>query len=458
MTDDEWRALLAERDAKIAELEARIEELLARLGQNSLNSSLPPSRDSKDAKEKRRERAAKHAKRREKEARRKNRAKRELLPPEKVTSSEDHFPDACDGCGERLRRRDLLPEPERIQKLDIPEIRLLVHEFRIHSAICPCCEATTKARRPEAANESKVGPEMRALLVYLVGRLQCSRRDALEFLADVLGAELSLGLISKIEDQVSTALEPVYAKAKAAVQDAPVVHADETSWSIGGIPSWLWVATTGHIACFHIDPRRGREAANELLGDRDGKVTVSDRWVAYARLGCRQICWAHLERNAMALLERGENASQVGVRVLTFVRIMFKLWHRFLDDEIGRREVRRQIKAFGNVLLRDLEESLPGMGKVARRFTKGLLKVREHLFTFTEIEDVEPTNNLAERDIRRGVMWRRRSLGVQSQRGARFVERMLTVVVSLRAQGRSVYGFLRQLLDPSRRRPSLVHA
>src|SRR5206468_1156756 len=71
-----------------------------------------------------------------------------------------------------------------------------------------------------------------------------------------------------------------------------------------------------------------------------------------------------------------------------------------------------------------------------------LLKHFASLWTFTLWEGVEPTNNHAERVLRRGVLWRKNSFGHQSETGRAFVERLLTVVGSLRLQGRNVLAFL----------------
>ena len=69
--------------------------------------------------------------------------------------------------------------------------------------------------------------------------------------------------------------------------------------------------------------------------------------------------------------------------------------------------------------------------------------VREAFWTFARIEGVEPTNNAAERSIRFGVLWRRRSHGTMSKKGSAFVARILTVHATLRQQKRSVHDFLR---------------
>jgi hypothetical protein len=80
--------------------------------------------------------------------------------------------------------------------------------------------------------------------------------------------------------------------------------------------------------------------------------------------------------------------------------------------------------------------------KKTRHTCERILKLRASLWRFVEVEGVEPTNNSAERALRRAVLWRRKSFGTQSESGSRFVERILTVVMSLRQQGRDVLEYL----------------
>jgi transposase len=77
-----------------------------------------------------------------------------------------------------------------------------------------------------------------------------------------------------------------------------------------------------------------------------------------------------------------------------------------------------------------------------RRTCRQMRMLEEALWTFVRVKGVEPTNNAAERALRRAVLWRRKSFGTQSTEGSRFVERILTVVTSLRQQGRDVMEYL----------------
>jgi hypothetical protein len=67
-----------------------------------------------------------------------------------------------------------------------------------------------------------------------------------------------------------------------------------------------------------------------------------------------------------------------------------------------------------------------------------ILQVERSLWTFLRVEGVEPTNNAAERGLRRAVLWRHQSFGTQSESGSQLVGRILTAVASLRQQGRDV--------------------
>jgi transposase len=77
-----------------------------------------------------------------------------------------------------------------------------------------------------------------------------------------------------------------------------------------------------------------------------------------------------------------------------------------------------------------------------RRTCENILKLEVALWTFVRVEGVEPTNNSAERGLRRAVLWRRRSFGTQSEDGSHFLERVLTAVTTLHQQQRDVLDYL----------------
>ena len=82
----------------------------------------------------------------------------------------------------------------------------------------------------------------------------------------------------------------------------------------------------------------------------------------------------------------------------------------------------------------------------AATFCANLLALEPALWTFAQVEGVEPTNNHAERLLRSGVLRRKNAFGCHSEAGCRFAERMLTVVQTLRLQKRSVLDYLYRAL------------
>jgi hypothetical protein len=80
-------------------------------------------------------------------------------------------------------------------------------------------------------------------------------------------------------------------------------------------------------------------------------------------------------------------------------------------------------------------------------FARNLLKRWPALWTFTRTDGVEPTNNHAERGLRGAVIYRKLSLGSQSERGEHTIERLLSASVTCRLRKQSLYAYLTQALD-----------
>jgi transposase len=78
----------------------------------------------------------------------------------------------------------------------------------------------------------------------------------------------------------------------------------------------------------------------------------------------------------------------------------------------------------------------------AGRFARRLHKEIDCLWVFLMAEGVSPTNNHAERMLRFAVTWRKRSQGVVSEKGCRWVERILTLRQTCRLQSRKLFPVL----------------
>jgi transposase len=338
-----------------------------------------------------------------------------------------------------------------------------VTEYQGHYRTCVCCGRLNHAPIPRDLKAHSVGPRLAATLGYLAGSHRVSQRGLEEITEDVFDVPVCVGTVANLQAHLSDALAPAHAEALGAVRAAAVKHADETSWKLAGRLCWLWVAATATVAAFLIHARRSAAALQALLGAVIRGVVCSDRWSAYAGLPLtqRQVCWAHLKRDFQRCVDRGGQATAVGEVGLAVVEAVFQQWHRFRGGGLSRAGLQRRL----GPLARALDEALAlgqrcADAKVAT-FCANVQALGPALWTFAAEDGVEPTNNHAERVLRRGVLWRKNAFGSHSEGGCRFVERLLTVVQTRRLQGRSALGYLYEALVAHREglpAPSLLAA
>ncbi len=457
-------AAVAERDATIAELrstnaklEKRVADLEMKLGQNSSNSSLPPSTDRGQNTQRN---AKKGAPRKKRKKRRGGGRHRELLPPEEVDAFYDHFPAECGGCGKRLPRT-ADAEPQRHQVTELPEVRPHVDEHRLHAVACRC-GCVTRAELPADVPRGAFGPRLVATVALLTGLYRLSKRNTQRILGELFGVTISTGAVSNCERRVGDALKAPHEELHSFVQARDVLHADETSWQQQHKTHWLWVACTCTVSFFLIQAGRCTDNAKRLLGGFDGTLVV-DRFASYNfRDGPEQTCWAHLKRMFQGLAERTDgDGAKYGVPLLEQTRKMFMLWRRVRDGTLQHRTLQRRIVPIRTEIERLLDEAATSPCIRTQGKAKALLKYRDALWTFVDVEGVPPTNNEAERALRHAVILRKLSFGTQSDRGSRFIERMLSAVDTLRKQERDVMGFLMDALaakDTTATPPSLLPA
>lgn len=437
-----------------------IEELKGRLGMTSRNSSRPPSSDPPDAPP-RPEKAPTGRKRGGQPGHQGKR--RDLLPTQEVDEVVEHKPSSCDNCGAELPE-DAGPDdppPTRHQVVDLPEKPYRVTEHQAHTRTCEICGEATCAEIPRELAGSSFGPALAAVVTMLTGVLNVSRRGAEEFVRDALGVPIALGSISNVEAEMSEALVDAHEQAREKVRHAPAKNVDETGWKRAGKKCWLWVAATVEVAFFVIHQRRGKQGLVALLGEKLKGIFTTDRWGAYGEIKsrCRQLCWSHLLRDFQKVIDRGGKGAKIGEKGLEIANQVFWLWKDFRAKLISRQTLQKCLRPLKKELRDVLSEGARLRVAKVPVFCENLLALEPALWTFARQEGVEPTNNHAERVLRRGVLWRKRAFGANSERGCRFVERILTAVQSRRLQKRPVLKFLIETLKAHRAgtpKPSLV--
>jgi len=443
--------------ARVRELEAEVSALREQVNRNSRNSSKPPSSDGPGVPPKPRQRA-KGKRKRGGQAGHKG-TTRKLVPIEQVKDSYDIKPETCRKCGHALRGKD--PEPHRHQVTEIPPVVAEVIEYRLHVLSCPQCGTQTCAELPSGVPQGAFGPRLQAMVSLLSGRYHLSKRDAEEIMDDFFRADISVGSVCALEQRTSEAISEPVEEACEYVKEQPVVHMDETGWREANEKAWLWVAATSLVTAFLIRCSRGGKVAKEMLGETFSGILNSDRWSAYNWLpvSLRQLCWSHLLRDFQAFVERGGESQRIGEAILAQSDQMFDWWHRIRDGTMTRAAFQAKMEPVQQKVGELLRQGATCAHDKTAGTCRDILKREEALWTFVYVEGVEPTNNLGERQVRLGVIWRKICFGTQSEAGSRFAERIMTVVSTLKQQKRNVLDYLTEACDAAnwgRPAPSLL--
>lgn len=411
---------------RIDQLEKRLEKLEVQTKKNSQNSSKPPSSDSPFNKVKKK---LKKGKRKRGAQKGHKGHEQQMLEP---TETKIILPTICD-CG----RHDFDPRTFKPyythQHIELPEIQMDVTHFILHKGKCNHCGKTIRAVVPKEY-QSGYGPRLSATIAELSGSHGASRQTVQDFCQSVLGIPVSVGGIQCILDRTSAALKPLYDEIGRQVRQAKVNHVDETSWFQSGKLNWLWTMVNHTVAFFMVHPNRSKKAFDQLVDDWKG-ILVSDNYGVYINwVNSRQTCLAHYIRKAKALIERKDESIQ------RFGRNVRKQLQQLCHWAKAPPSEKRWTDFYSEFLLNLL--LFEGADDDAGRLARSLLGEMDSLWVFLEENGVEPTNNRAERALRFAVLWRKRSNGTQSDKGNRWVERILSVKQTCRIKGLALFPIL----------------
>ena len=444
-------ALVERFETRIRELERQIEKLTPR------NSSLPPSSEHPHAKPKRKP-IPKANKRKPGGQKGHQRSVRPLVPTEQCNSVTQCIPEQCRRCGGPLAGTD--SEPLRHQVYELPEIKPLIHEYQLHRRQCSGCGITTCGVLPADVPTTQCGPRLAAFTGLLMVHFRQSKRRAAAFLSSLLNIPCSPAWTVKIQNQVASALAAPHEELRSELGKQPQLFVDESPTKQKHVKAWLWVAVAPKFAVFGVYLNRKRQSLQHLIGDYSGIILNCDRAKMYMDGKRLQWCWAHLKRDLQKLIDYGDGqGKRLGQDLLRQQKRLFEKWRERKAGELDWLQFQREVEPiraeFNSLLLRGCWSGNKQLIGICRP----LHARRDWLWTFVDVEGIEPTNNTAERALRPAVIYRKLSFGTQSEAGSRFVERMLTISETCRLQGKSVFTYLTAAMkakDSSKPIPSLL--
>ena len=434
LSKDELIALVLAQAAQIAALTGRIVELEARLGKPPKtpdNSSVPPSRGKK---------ANQPEKPKKPRTGRPGTFRALAEHPDRIIEA---LASACPLCSHDLTPADQ-PEVHAYDHIDLPPIRPVVTRVHRHRGLCPCCSKRFAAPAPDGLEPgSPFGANLVALIVHLHVTQAISFERLVVLLDEVFGVDISEGAIANI---LARAKAPLVAAAEVIggeVRASPVVGSDETSARVQGKTWWQWVLLSS-TAIYHImTDTRAAETVTSFLNGAVPEVWVADRYAGQAGHGqVRQLCLAHLLRDAQYAIDDGDTVFAPGFRML-LLRAM----------AIGRRRSDLKdvtLKQYRADLDRRLDRLLARQptAAAARKLRRGILGCRADLFRFVTRRDVPYTNNACERALRPSVIFRKVTGCFRSTWGAKLYAAAISVIATGRLRGLSALQAIKNVLFP----------
>ena len=328
---------------------------------------------------------------------------------------------------------------------DIPELtNTIITKYEIERKYCRDCKKIVEVEVKDALPNSRFGLRVMLLIVFMKMGLALPSQKIISTLEAQYNLTISDGEIYKMLDQVAQAFGPHYKELERKIREATVKHLDETGWRIDGKSHWLWIFINKEVALYVIHKQRSSSVPIKILGKQKDKVVVNDRYNAYNVLAkktkCKlQICWTHLLRNAKDLAEHYDEAKYIHKRFKSIFRLANSYKHHATEKQAI--DLLHKIDLIAEKRYKHSE---------VRKFIKSVCKShRENLFRFVTNPEIEGTNSRAERGIRKPVIIRKISNGSRSRKGADILGGLLSIVETLKLQGKNPLNEMKRIIQAS---------
>jgi transposase len=348
------------------------------------------------------------------------------------------FCDCCPECGEQFdesagvspRLVEELPDPQP------PEVT----QYNRHHYQCHSCGTETVASHPDCPDEGQFGVNVIAQSALSRYDHRLPYRKIGDRFEQLHGLELSGASAWHATERAARAGRCEYEQIRRQIQQADVVHIDETGIKRDGEQAWIWTFTTEKHTLYAVRESRGSDVPAEVLSEEFTGTVICDGWTAYPAFSEElQRCWAHILREAEEAAEKQEE----GEPIYRSLKQLYVALQTQLESDLTVRK-RAELQRVARRELESLiERSVPD-GPVAtllRKIEGGL----DHWLTFVGEPAVSPTNNAAENALREPVVLRKLIGTLRNDRGMFVHETLLSLLATWRQQGRNLYDELKRI-------------
>jgi transposase len=425
--------VIGRQTVQIETLAKRIEDLEAKLGRPPRtpdNSSAPPSQGWK----------ANRAERRAAKRRGRPGAFRRLSEtPDRIV---DVLSETCPHCAHALTAEDQ-PGFHAYDHIDLPPIKPVVTRIHRHRGLCPCCRRSFSAPAPAGmAPGSPFGPGLAALVLHLHVTQAIGFERLVQLMDEVFGVTISEGAIANLLARAEAPMIVAAGKIAETVRRAKVVASDETSARVKGKTWWQWVLLSSTAVYHLITDSRGARVVTGFLQGAEPEIWVADRYAAQnGHAKERQLCLAHLLRDAQYAIDEGDTGFAPGFKALLMRAVAIGRRRETLKDTT--------LVQYQADLDRRLDRLLgtPPTTPSGAKLARAIRKCRNDLFVFVIRRDVPYTNNGCERALRPSVVFRKVTGCFRSHWGARLYAATASVIATGRLNGKSALQAIQEILD-----------
>jgi transposase len=390
-------------------------------------------------------------------------SRREQPAPNRVNETKVTRLHGCPQCGSKLRE---IHKHEQYVT-DIPVVEPIITRYVTYSGFCTDCHKRVRSQHPEQTSQASgaagvlVGPRAKALAADLKHRLGGSYGKVSEALNDAFGLQVSRSGWCQADQRLAKTALPVYQELVEVVRRSMVVHADETGWRIGTLSAWLWVFANQEATVYAIRDNRSSDVVVEILGEKFKGILASDCFVAYddKRLTdwLKQKCFSHLLKDLKGMEEsKTGRAVRFAQQLTTLLRAALALKaEKACLDPVTFTQRAQNLETQLDILI-SKRRNLKDRDNV--RFARRLRKHRPHLLRFLYVDGLDTTNNLAERQLRPGVIIRKTNGCNRAEGGAETHSILTSVMVTCRQHSVPILDYMVSLQRFGETPPSLVAA
>lgn len=357
---------------------------------------------------------------------------------EEVTDTYDHPLTHCPDCGTSLLYlKQITRYAEDLTNLtELSKLLKRIEKHIIGSGYCPACKKR-KAAIGIPPQVSVLGDNVKQFVCYLSIIMRMSFEQIRCFLSDTAGLALSDGEITACLDEQAKNLTPERDRLLTKIRGAPGRHYDETGWKVQkeGLGNYCWITrpTEGQDSVFLVGRSRGKGNAEELQGDVDNQVGISDDYAAYDNLFARhQLCMAHPQRKLRDLSE-SKTLSEKSIAACNKSYTAFSNLYENLEETLAGKyqqdlwlqERDGYIKQLKEIAIKTEDDP-----QKLKAIKQSLSDNAERYFTCLLEPGIPADNNKAERGLRHIVLKRKISYGSKSQKGAETMAILCSTLLS----------------------------